>query len=281
MKTFESDPLARKGSLRVDPLLLARDEEARRKAKRYHIARERLKQVEAQIQAQQRRPSSSRLPILTRRRQKLEALIKRYRPEWWATPTGLAIWLEEQLRELRPGPGKNASRNGDDGRCEEVYEAADAWYAALIDEGYPLPRELCRRSDPNLIVHLRRMMEACARWREPAAESPDLPPAQEARGESHSGDRQRQLQGEQPSTRIYKETEVVERGPYMSAEWFKSKFGISAKRLRAARRTGRLHAINVGTKRPRYHYSVPDAMRLWPDDEIYLPGEDDRAAASG
>ena len=60
-------------------------------------------------------------------------------------------------------------------------------------------------------------------------------------------------------------------GPFMPVDWFRDKFGIPSPRLRAARRDGRLDAINVGTKRPRYHYSVPDAMRLWPDDGIYLP----------
>lgn len=59
--------------------------------------------------------------------------------------------------------------------------------------------------------------------------------------------------------------------PYMPADWFRDKFGIPASRLRAARRDGRLAAIDVGTKRPRYHYSVPEAKQLWPDDGIYLP----------
>lgn len=60
-------------------------------------------------------------------------------------------------------------------------------------------------------------------------------------------------------------------GTFMPADWFRVKFGIPSSRLRAARRDGRLHAFDVGTTRPRYHYSVPDAMRLWTDDGIYLP----------
>ncbi len=60
-------------------------------------------------------------------------------------------------------------------------------------------------------------------------------------------------------------------GPYMPARWFRDKFGIPASRLRAALRGGRLAAINVGQKRPRYNYSVSDAISLWPEDGIYLP----------
>ena len=54
----------------------------------------------------------------------------------------------------------------------------------------------------------------------------------------------------------------------MPPEWFKTKFGIPAERLRSARRTGRLKATKVGS---RFQYSVADAMRLWPEDEIYMP----------
>jgi hypothetical protein len=63
------------------------------------------------------------------------------------------------------------------------------------------------------------------------------------------------------------------KAPYMPADWFGNKFGIPSPRLRAARRTVRLAAKNIAEagKRPHYHYSVPDAMRLWPDDGIYLP----------
>ena len=57
--------------------------------------------------------------------------------------------------------------------------------------------------------------------------------------------------------------------PYMPADWFTTKYGIPAERLRAARRDGRLMATR--TDRGRYHYSVPDAQRLWPDDGITLP----------
>ena len=63
--------------------------------------------------------------------------------------------------------------------------------------------------------------------------------------------------------------------PYRPAEWFKSKFGIPAPRLQSAKRREQLAAIDIGIKRPRYHYSVPDAIRLWPDDGIYLPDSDD------
>jgi len=65
------------------------------------------------------------------------------------------------------------------------------------------------------------------------------------------------------------------KGPYMPAGWFRDKFGIPASRLRAARRDGRLDAVDVGKKRECYHYSVHDAMQLWPDDGVYLPDAGD------
>jgi hypothetical protein len=60
--------------------------------------------------------------------------------------------------------------------------------------------------------------------------------------------------------------------PYMPAQWFDTEFGIPADRLRAARRSGRIKAKNVGTdQRPRYIHRVRDAQSAWPHDVTRLP----------
>lgn len=66
--------------------------------------------------------------------------------------------------------------------------------------------------------------------------------------------------------------------PYMPASWFSDEFGIEPERLRAARRrtTNPLPFIRVENG---YRYSVPAAMRRWPGDVLYLPG--DRPANTG
>lgn len=56
--------------------------------------------------------------------------------------------------------------------------------------------------------------------------------------------------------------------PYMPAKWFADEYGIPSERLRSAQRTGRLRAHKEGN---RWMYSVPDAARIWPEDEIKIP----------
>ncbi len=56
--------------------------------------------------------------------------------------------------------------------------------------------------------------------------------------------------------------------PYMPARWFKEKYGISPERLRAALRASQLRA---GKQRNRNLYSVPEAAKLWPEDNIEMP----------
>jgi len=64
-----------------------------------------------------------------------------------------------------------------------------------------------------------------------------------------------------------------EKAPYVPAGWFKEEFGIPASRLRGARLREKLAAKDLSRdgERPSYHYSVPDAMQLWPTDVTYLP----------
>jgi len=63
------------------------------------------------------------------------------------------------------------------------------------------------------------------------------------------------------------------KAPYMPPRWYSVEFGIGSERLRAARRANRIAAINISTEGApaRYHYSVRDAIRLWPDDVTYVP----------
>ncbi|MEM9913993.1 MAG: hypothetical protein AAF911_03425 [Planctomycetota bacterium] len=65
-------------------------------------------------------------------------------------------------------------------------------------------------------------------------------------------------------------TETPEK--FMPASWFRDEFGIDSERLRAARRRGKLPAINVSTSEvPIYRYSAIKAQELWPADVEYLP----------
>ncbi|HLP83775.1 MAG TPA: hypothetical protein VK157_05450 [Phycisphaerales bacterium] len=66
--------------------------------------------------------------------------------------------------------------------------------------------------------------------------------------------------------------------PYLPARWFKDQFGIPQERLRAAHRAGHLRAEKQSK---RYLYSVRDAARLWPEDHIVLPPQQNAAANPG
>ena len=68
-----------------------------------------------------------------------------------------------------------------------------------------------------------------------------------------------------------------EKAPYMPATWFKYEFGIPVSRLRGARCREKLAAKDLSRdgERPSYRYSIPDAMKLWPEDGIYLPDAGD------
>lgn len=59
--------------------------------------------------------------------------------------------------------------------------------------------------------------------------------------------------------------------PYMPARWFSSIFEIKYERLRSAMRDGRIRAIRPNSSKKSYLYSVPDAQRIWPDEEIWNP----------
>jgi len=80
-----------------------------------------------------------------------------------------------------------------------------------------------------------------------------------------------------PDTRKRNKTLDISGGskkePYMPATWFTDKFGIPASRLRGARCSERIAAKDISRdgNRPSYRYSVPDAMKLWPEDGIYMP----------
>lgn len=52
--------------------------------------------------------------------------------------------------------------------------------------------------------------------------------------------------------------------PYYPPKYY-TKLGMSDDRLRKARIAGTLHAINPPDSPKRWHYSEPDAMRLWPE----------------
>lgn len=56
--------------------------------------------------------------------------------------------------------------------------------------------------------------------------------------------------------------------PYATARWFNDEFGISADSLQGHKKRGNLHT----KKRDRWNlYSVPDAMRIWPELVTYRP----------
>jgi len=121
-------------------------------------------------------------------------------------------------------------------------------------------------------AHVTDGMDGVLQPRMPAFDDPtfwdDIQPIGEQIKEAF---REALAEHEQQKAKTLTHGDAERNGPFMPADWFRDKFGIPAPRLRAARRDGRLGAIDVGTKRPRYHYSVRDAMRLWPDDDIYLP----------
>ncbi|MCE9589089.1 MAG: hypothetical protein K8S99_01030 [Planctomycetes bacterium] len=55
--------------------------------------------------------------------------------------------------------------------------------------------------------------------------------------------------------------------PYYPPHHFANLHGIPGERLRRARKDRRITAKNIGTNEsPRWHYSEPDAHRLWPTD---------------
>lgn len=54
---------------------------------------------------------------------------------------------------------------------------------------------------------------------------------------------------------------------YAPPSYFSTTYGIPSERLRRARMDNRLPARSIGTPvRPRWHYSIEGARRLWPDD---------------
>ena len=68
---------------------------------------------------------------------------------------------------------------------------------------------------------------------------------------------------------------LVGQARYMPAIWFQNEFGIPPERLRTARRQGRITTEKTSKdQRRRYLYSVPEAMKLWPEDFIDLSASD-------
>ncbi|MEM9108882.1 MAG: hypothetical protein AAGC72_02560 [Planctomycetota bacterium] len=56
--------------------------------------------------------------------------------------------------------------------------------------------------------------------------------------------------------------------PFMPASWFDDEYGIHSERLRSAFRSGRVRSKKSGS---RLLYSVPDAIRCWPEECIQMP----------